>query len=76
MEVAVIQIIIGALGTIPQRLGKGTGRVRNQRTSGDYSIIKISQNTEKSPGGPMRLAVTQIPLKDNQLTLEWKTPNE
>ena len=30
-----------------------TGRNRNQRTSGDhlnYSIIRIGQNTEKSPG--------------------------
>ena len=27
----------------PQRIGKGTGRLRNQRTSGDHpdSIIKI-----------------------------------
>ena len=37
----------------PQRIIKGTGRLENQRTSGDhptYSIIEISQNTEKSPG--------------------------
>ena len=37
----------------PQRLDKGTIRLRNQRTSedhSDYSIIKIGQNTEKSPG--------------------------
>ena len=45
----------------PQMLGKGIGRLRNQRTSGDHpdnSIIKIGQNTEKSPGGLMRLVVT------------------
>ncbi len=42
----------------PQRVSKGTG---NKRTSGDrpdYSIIKINQNTEKSPGDLRRLAVT------------------
>ena len=35
-----------------QRLGKVTGRLRNQMKNRDhpnYSIIKISQNTEKSP---------------------------
>ena len=45
----------------PQRLVIGTGRLRNQRTCGDHpdnSIIKISQNTEKSPGDLRRLAVT------------------
>ena len=37
----------------PQKIGKGTWRLRNRTTSGDnsdYSIIKIGQNTEKSPG--------------------------
>ena len=37
----------------PKTIGKGTGRLRNKRTSGDhrdYKIIKIGQNTEKSPG--------------------------
>ena len=36
-----------------QRIGTRTGRRKNKRKSGehsDYSIIKISQNTEKSPG--------------------------
>ena len=47
-----------------QRLGKGTGRLRNLRKSGDhpnYSIIKIDQYTEKSLGHLKRLAVTQTP---------------
>ena len=38
---------------IPQRLHKETESLRNQRTSEDhpdYSIIKIDQNIEKSPG--------------------------
>ena len=49
----VIQIIIGALGT---------GGHRNQSTSENNpndSIIKINQNTEKSPGDLKGLAVTQ-----------------
>ena len=40
--------------------------------SGDHpndSIIEDGQNTEKSPGDLRRLAVTQSPVKDNQLTL-------
>ena len=47
-----------------------------EQTSGDhpdYSIIKISQNTEKSPLDLKRLAVTQTPVKDHQLALVWKT---
>ena len=36
-----------------QRISKGAGRLRNQRTGGDhpkYSIIEIGQSTKKSPG--------------------------
>ena len=37
----------------PQRLSKGTGRLRNQRTIKDrpyrLQFIKMSRNTEKSP---------------------------
>ena len=60
----------------PQRIGKGTERLENKRTSGDhadYSIIKIDQNTEKCPGDLKRLAVTQTPVRNHQLTLVWKT---
>ncbi len=35
----------------------------------NYSIIEIGQNTEKSPGDFRRLAVTQTPVNDHQLTL-------
>ena len=55
-----------------QRTIKGTGGLGNRRTSGDhpnYYIIENGQNTEKSPGGLRRLAVTQTRLKDYQLTL-------
>ena len=42
----------------PQRIDKGTGGVGNKRMSGDhpnYCIIKIGQNTEKSPGDLLSL---------------------
>ena len=60
----------------PQRIGKGTGRIRNQKTSRkhlDYRITKISQNTVKRPGDLKRLAVTQSPASNHQLTLVLKT---
>ena len=44
-----------------QRIGTGIGRLGNKRTSEGhpkYIIIKIGQNTEKSPGDLRRLAVT------------------
>ena len=42
----------------------------------NYSITKISQNTEKSPGYLRKLAVTLTPVKDHQLILLWKTHKE
>ena len=59
-----------------QRIDNGTGRLENKRTWGDHPndiIIKISPNTEKSSGNLRRLAVTQTPVEDHQLTLVWKT---
>ena len=55
-----------------------TGGHENKRTGGDhpnYCINEIGQNTEKSPGDLRRLAVTQTPVKDHQLTLIGKTLN-
>ena len=57
----------------------GTGGLGNKRTSRDhpnYYIIENGQNTGKSPGDLRRLAVTQIPGKDHQLTLILKTLKE
>ena len=57
-------------------ISKGTGRLGNMRTSGDYSnyiIIKIPQNTDKGPGNLKRFAITKTPVKDHQLTLVLKT---
>ena len=56
----------------PQRINKGTGGLGNKRTSGNYPnycITEVGQNTEKCPGDLGRLAVTQTPRKDHQLTL-------
>ena len=58
-----------------QRIGTGTGGLGNKTTSGDHpndSIIKIGQNTEKSPEDLRRLAVSQTLVKNNQLMLVGK----
>ena len=49
-----------------------TGELRSWRMSGNHqkdSIIENDQNIEKSPGDLRRLAVSQTPVKDHQLTL-------
>ena len=72
MPVTIIPIAIGAFWTVT----KGTGGLGSWRTSGDYPnyyIIENGQNTEKSPGDLRRLAVTQTPVKDHQLTMMRKT---
>ena len=63
----------------PQRLGKGTVKFGNKRTSGDhpnYSIIMIGQNSEKSPEDISRLAVIQTSVEKHQLTLVWKATSK
>ena len=53
--------------------GKGTGRLENKRTSKDHPdhcIIKVSQNTEESPGDLRRFAITQTLVKVHQVKLE------
>ena len=65
MKVTIIPIIIGAKT-------RGLGNDEMGRDCPNYSIIEISQNTEKSPGDLKRLAVTQPPVKDHQLMLMWK----
>ena len=68
------------VGTVTKGLLKGPddleikGRVEGKHLN--FFIIEIGQNTEKNPGDLSRLAVTQIPVKDHQLTLMWKTPGE
>ena len=72
MKMIIIPIVIGAFGTVTKGLLKGLEDLEKWRTSGDhpnYSIIENGQNTEKSPGDLKRLAVTQTPVKEHQLTL-------
>ena len=59
-----------------QRNSTGTGGLGNKRSSEDhpnYSIIKVGQNTEKSPGDLRKLTVTQTPTRNHRLTLVWKS---
>ena len=51
----------------------GFGNKRTSRDHPDYSIIKISQNTEESPGDLRRLAVTKTPVRNLRQTLVWKS---
>ena len=58
---------------------KGHEGLESWRTSGDYPndiIIENGQKTEESPGDLGRLAVTQTPVKNHQLSLMWKTLKE
>ena len=58
------------------RIIKGPEGFKSWWTCGDHpndSIIEDGQNTEKSPGDLGRLDVSQTPVKNNQLTLMWKT---
>ena len=59
----------------PQKIGKETGRLGNKRMNIDHQdnrIIKIGQNTEKSPGDLRRFALTQTQVRNYQLTLILK----
>ena len=58
-----------------QRNIERSGGLGNKRTNGDhpnYYIIEKGQNTEKSPGGLRRLAVTQTLVRDHHLKLMGK----
>ena len=49
-----------------KRVGTSIRGLGNKRSSGDYAnynIMKIGQNTEKSPGDLSRLVVTQTSLE-------------
>ena len=73
MKLTVIPFVIGALGTVTKGLleqGMEDLEIRGQvETIQTYSIIKIGQNTGKSPGNLRRLAITQTPVRKHQLTL-------
>ena len=42
MRVTVIPVVIGALGTAPQKLGKGAGRVGNRERTDTIQITALS----------------------------------
>ena len=69
MKVMIVQIVIGALGTITKGLLKGFGNWRTGRDYRNNSIAKNGQNPETSPGDLRRLAVTQTSVKNDHLTL-------
>ena len=79
MRVTIVPIEIGSLGTVTKGLLKGLDDWGSWQSSGDHpndSIIENGQNIEESPGDLRRLAVTQTPMKNHQLTLMWKTLKE
>ena len=71
MKVKIVPIVIGALGTILKGLLKGLedlevgGRVETIQTA---ALLRTDES--------WRLAVTQTPVKNYQLTLMWKTLKE
>ena len=72
MKVTIVPIVSGAFCTITKRIIKRPGRFGSWRTVRDYpndSIAENGQNPETSPGDLRRLAVTQSPVKNHQLTL-------
>ena len=71
MKVRVISIVIDALGTIPPKGGKESWRLGNKRSGDnpDFSIIKIGENTGKSPGDLRKLAFIQTLIKKTPLKL-------
>ena len=74
IKVAMIPIVIVMLGKDTKGMVKGMvkGIEDSEIILGDhlrYNIIKISQNTEKNPGDQRRLAVTQTPVENYQLTV-------
>ena len=72
MIVTIILIVIGAFGTVTKGLLKGLEDLEN---GGRVETIQTTAllNTKKGPGDLRRLAVSQTPVKNHQLTLMWKT---
>ena len=73
MKVINIPVVISAQGTVTKGLIqvledlKITGQVETIQTN---ALLRLArQNTKKTPGALRRLAVTQTPVKDHQLTL-------
>ena len=76
MKVTIVPIVIRAFGTITKGLLKGFGSWLTGRDYPNDSIDENGQNPETSAGDLRRLAVTQTPVKNHQLTLMGKTLKE
>ena len=72
MKMTITPFVIYAFGTVQSpKIGTRTGGLGSNETGGHcpiYSIVDIRQNIEKRPGD-WRIAVTQIPVENHQLTL-------
>ena len=68
MKVTIIPIAIGAFDTVTKGLLKGLEDIEVGRRVETIQTTALL-NTEKSPGDLRRLAVTQTPVKNHQLTL-------
>ena len=76
-KVTIIPIVISALGAVNKGLIKGLKDfeiIRRIETIQNSTLFGL--NTEKSLGYLRRLAITQTPVKDNQLWQMWKTLKE
>ena len=71
MKVTIVPIVIGTLCTMTKGLLKSLEDLdwRTGRDNRNDSIAKNSQKPETSPGDLRRLAVTQTPVKNYQLSL-------
>ena len=69
MKMAVIPIVIDALGTIPKRLVKGLEELEIRGQEETIQTTERYQDTPKSSGDLKRLAVTQTPVRNYQLFL-------
>ena len=74
MKVVMILFVVGALVIILKGSVKRLEELKINGKEGVCSIIKIGQNTGKSPGDMRKLAITQIPVKNYQLKRVFKTP--
>ena len=76
MKVTIVQIVIGALGTVTKGLVHGLegleirGQVETIQTSVLFRSARILRRVLEDLG---RLVVTETLLRNHQLTLEWKT---
>ena len=71
MKATVIANVIGTLDTVNKELLQGMEdlEIGARLVTIQTTVIKIGQNTEKNPGDPRKLAVSQTQVKDHLSTL-------